>query len=120
MWAWLSPGVKRAKQSQFGGVCGRVAEEIVQNKANLRRDAMNAKSPAGSWLGEIMTGCDVTKTKPIRRVEIATSACGLLAMTDGRRGATIRTARLGAVGQTCKTNPIWRRQDGVVCSGAVW
>ncbi len=80
----------RAKQSQF--VKGEVS----------------AKSPAGNGLGEAATGCGDTKTKPIRGIEIAASACGLLAMTCARQGPAIR-ALPGAGGQQrCKTKPICR------------
>ncbi len=67
---------------------------------------MNAKSLADTGLGKAMTACAAAKTKPIPGVEIA-SSLALLAMTDGCQGVITRSSRLGAVGQACKTKPIW-------------
>jgi hypothetical protein len=47
---------------------------------------MSDKSHAGNGLGEKTMGHAAAKTKPIRGVEIASSAVGLLAMTSARRG----------------------------------
>jgi hypothetical protein len=67
---------------------------------------MSDKSSVGNGLGEMMAGCAATKTKPIRRVEIATSAYGLLAMTCARRarlsgGGVVKWRTLGTAAGCC-------------------
>jgi hypothetical protein len=56
---------------------------------------MSDKSHAGNGLGEKTMGHAAAKTKPIRGVEIASSAVGLLAMTSAAGAYSLGPSRGG-------------------------
>jgi hypothetical protein len=98
-----------------------LAGPIMQNKANLRRGQVNAKSLSGKGLGEAMTGYAAAKTKPIPGVEIASSVSDLLAMTSARRAIGMGALLQAGGQQLCKTKPIWTdgRKREVLCEKRV-